>query len=80
MVMTARHLLVSTLFFCASSWPARVASAEPRICGSVKHVVVLVLMPLEARIFSTSMPSMLAGTLIITFGLSARSSSASFTI
>ena len=56
------------------------ALAEAMICGSVKQVVVLVLMPLEVRILSTSMPCMLAGTLIMTFGLMARSSSASVTI
>ena len=55
-----------TLFFSAIFMPAMAASAEAMICGRVKQVVVLVLIPLEVRILSTSMPCMLAGTLIIT--------------
>src|SRR5512146_2673316 len=68
-VMTARQWLMSTLFFCALSMPAMAALADAIICGRVKQVVVFVLIAFEVRIFRTSMPCMLAGTLIMTFGL-----------
>ena len=79
-VITARQWPRSTPSRWASSMPSMAARADAMICGRVKQTVVLVGMPLAVSCFTTSMPCMLAGTLIITFGLRLVSSTASWTI
>ena len=76
-VITARQWPRSTPSCSASAMPSLAARADARICGRVKHTVVLVEMPLAVSCLTTSMPCMLAGTLIITFGLRLLSSTAS---
>src|SRR3989338_3878200 len=80
MVMTARHRLISTLFFRAILTPNLAALATAHICGKVKQVVTLVGIASEVNTFTTSTPWVLAGTFIMTLGAIERISRACFII
>ena len=77
MVMTARHLPISTLFLAAIWQPSAAALATAQICGRQKQVVTLVGIDMDVMTLTTSTPCVLAGTFTITLGAMARSSCAS---